>query len=159
MADPTLEGEEGPKLDRDAYIRWQQYAITQLGYTINFIFTIASAVLGLITKELIERKIVLNGNEWVPFGLFKWAFGLLAFSTAVAVLANITRALDFRFTRRAALERLRKEEMPRLKSQEWSERWGRYTWRLFYLQIALFWFGMACLGLSVWEGIVSMAIK
>jgi hypothetical protein len=154
MSDGLLNKQEALGFEREAYIRWQQYAITQLGYTINFIFTVTAALLGLATKEVIEQRQHMS-HEWWPVFLFKLAFPPLAVSTVVALLANVARSLDFRYTRRAALSRLERPDDHQM-FEERAERFGKATWWLFAVQIGLFGVGIVLLAASVYLGLVPL---
>ena len=87
--------------DRESYLSWQGIAITQLGYTINLMMTLSGGVLAFVVKEKLDGKVNAHGGGW------HFALGCLGFSVLAAIVANVTRALDFRYTRRAARERMK----------------------------------------------------
>lgn len=131
--------------DRESYLRWQELAITQLGYTINLFLTLGGAAISLALKILMESKSPFPHLARCFFygGLF-----LLLFSVAAACLANVTRAFDFRYTRRAARERM-KNGTDNNKFHEKAERYGKWTWGVFYAQAAAFGIGPVLLALSI----------
>jgi len=47
--------------DRESYLHWQEFAITQLGYTINLMMTLSGAVLAFVVKEKLDDKIKASG--------------------------------------------------------------------------------------------------
>jgi len=132
--------------DRDSYLRWQEVAITQLGYTINLLLTFATAMMAFAMKILMESQKPFPG---IAHCLFPLGVLLLGASIVAALAANWTRALDFRYTRRAARERLTNGDKHD-DHQATAEHWGEWTWRLFYYQTATFGFGVVLSALSIW---------
>lgn len=115
--------------DRESYLRWQGIAITQLGYTINLMMTLSGGLLAFLVKEKLDGQLKAHGDGW------HFALGCLGFSVLAAIVANVTRALDFRYTRRAARERM-KDGGDHQELHDTAERIGAWTWRLFYCQAA-----------------------
>ncbi len=111
-------------LDRQSYLRWQEIAITQLGYSINLMMTLSGAVLAFVVKEKLDGKLKAYGCEW------GFALGGLGLSVLVAIVANVTRALDFRYSRRAARERM-KDGKDHQDLHDTAECLGAWTWGLF----------------------------
>jgi hypothetical protein len=158
MSDESIDlkvAKSQPQRDKESYVRWQQYAITQLGYAINFLFTVAAAIIGFASKEIIEQRRYLS-HDWWPVLFFKCCFPFLAFSTILALGANITRAFDFRYTRHAALDRWKGEEKDAERCEKRAEDYGKWTWGLFIAQIACFIVGIAFLSLSIFFGLVPL---
>jgi hypothetical protein len=134
--------------DRDTYLRWQRIAIEQLGYVINLFLTLCTAVLGFAVKAIMQPALPLPACSR---HLFEMAMLPLVGSIACSLIANVTRAADFRYTHRAAYARWKsKPEHDAL--QDKSDRFGKWTWRLFYAQTGLFGLGILTLCLSVWIG-------
>jgi hypothetical protein len=133
--------------DRESYLRWQALAITQLGYTINLLLTLAGAALAFGTKILMESQ---TPASHAALCFFCVALLSLALSVVAALSANVTRAVDFRNTRRAARERMKDGE-DHDKFHEKAERFGKWTWRLFYLQTLTFAVGVISFALGVWS--------
>jgi hypothetical protein len=131
--------------DRESYIRWQEIALVQLGYTINLLLTFAGVTLSFALKILIEPH--------TPFPcrarfLFYAAMLSLSLSVLAALGANVTRALDLRDTRRAARARM-KDGKDHDKFHDKADCYGRWTWRLFFTQVPTFLVGVVLLGLSL----------
>jgi hypothetical protein len=142
----TVEGMEdrnnhGEK-DRETYLRWQEFAIAQLGYTINLMMTLSGAILAFAVKENLAGRWKAHGCEWLS------ALACLGGSVVVAITANVTRAIDFRYTRRAVRERM-KDGKDHQEFHDIAECLGSWTWRLFYFQAATFAFGIVLLAHSL----------
>lgn len=152
MSEDAERPGDGSQDDHEAYLRWQQAAITQLGYTINLLMTITVAILSFTTNQLlVERKFL--SMAYFPLFWLLISLPALAFSVLSALAANVTRSLDFRRTRAAALARLRDgREHPLLHRR--AERMGRLTWHFFFAQTILFTIGACALSASIWLGIV-----
>jgi hypothetical protein len=131
------------EMDRESYLRWQEIAITQLGYTINLVMTLSGAVLAFVVKEKLDEKIKAYGCEW------RFALACLGLSVLAAIVANVTRASDFRYTRRAARERM-KDGKDHQELHDKAECLGAWTWRLFYCQAATFALAVIFLAWSLW---------
>jgi hypothetical protein len=131
--------------DRESYMRWQEIALTQLGYTINLFLTLAGVAISFALKILMESR--------TPFpALAHWFFYvallLLGLSIAAALCANVTRALDFRYTRRAARERM-KQGKDHDKYHNKAECLGEWTWWLFLAQTGAVLLGVVFLTFSL----------
>jgi hypothetical protein len=139
---------EKDETDRDSYLRWQGLALTQLGYSINLMLTIAVAMLAFAATTMMQSKVPLPyPARW----LFHCSLPTLAIAVFVAIAANVTRALDFRYSRRAARARM-KGEGDHNDLQDTAEWWGKWTWRLFYVQATTFGIGVVALALGIWCG-------
>lgn len=131
--------------DRDSYLRWQGIAITQLGYTINLMMTLSGGVLAFVVKGKLEGTVKANGCAWRAALIF------LGCSVLIAIVANVTRALDFRYTRRAVRARM-KDGGARVEHQRFhdiADCLGEWTWGLFYCQAASFLLGILFLAGSL----------
>lgn len=135
--------------DQESFLRWQDIAIKQLGYTINLMLTLAGAALGFGVKTMMESTTVLP----CPARLFfRISLGLLAVSIVSAVGANFTRCHDYRYTRRAARARVKENEQIHDSSAETAEKYGQWTWGFFSLQSIAFASGVLLLALAIWLG-------
>jgi hypothetical protein len=135
----------GTDKDRESYIRWQEIALVQLGYTINLLLTFAGVTVSFALKILIEP----HTSFLCPArSLFYAAMLPLSLSVAVALCANVTRASDFRYTRRAARARM-KDGKDHDEFHDKAECFGKWTWWLFYTQVGTFFIGALLLGLSL----------
>jgi hypothetical protein len=135
---------------RDSYLRWQKLSVEQLGYVINLFLTFAIAELGFAVKTMMESKSVLPGPArsmfWISIICVLLAIGF-------ALGANLTRAWDFRYTRRAARVRWRpKAGEDHEKVQKQAACYGKWTWWLFRWQTITFGLGTLFLCLSIWIG-------
>jgi hypothetical protein len=132
--------------DLDSYLRWQELATTQLGYTINLFLTLAGATLALAKRILMNSQSAFSDHQHC---LFLASFPFLGMSIVAALGANMSRALDFRFTRRAVRERM-KDGKDHADLHDRAEYLGQWTWGLFYVQTASFGFGVLSLAVSIW---------
>jgi hypothetical protein len=104
--------------------------------------TLSGAVLAFVVKEKLDEKIKASGCEWC------FALACLGLSVLVAIVANITRAFDFRYTRRAVRERMN-EGTNHHELHDKAESLGAWTWGLFCCQAASFALGIFLLALSL----------
>jgi hypothetical protein len=135
--------------DWESYLRWQDIAITQLGYTINLVLTLAGGALGFAVKTMMESKAVLPGPARLFFHSSVW---LLAVSILSAIAANVTRCHDFRLSRRAARARLAGDASTHDSSAPISRTLGSWTWGFFTVQSAGFAIGVVMFALAIWWG-------
>jgi hypothetical protein len=131
--------------DRESYLGWQEIAITQLGYVINLFLTFAGVAVAFALKILMESR---TPFPYIAHCFFYIALLLLPLSVAAALSANITRALDFRYSRRAARKRW-KNETGHDEFEKKATRLGEWTWWLFALQTVAFGLGVMFLGLGL----------
>jgi hypothetical protein len=135
--------------DWESYLRWQDTAITQLGYTINLVLTLAGAALGFAVKTMMESKEVL---PHLPRLLFHSSVWLLSISILAAVAANFTRCHDFRLSRRAARARVEGNIAIHSSCTAISKRLGGWTWTFFSVQSASFAIGVVMFSRAIWLG-------
>ena len=83
------------QIDRERYIRWQNYRITQLSFSINLFLTFGVASIGFWTKLIMDDNFIIHGTEKSHF---YYAFYWLSSSIGSGVFATITRLIDFRYT-------------------------------------------------------------
>jgi hypothetical protein len=134
--------------DLDSYLRWQKTALEQLGYVINLFFTVAGAVLAFAVKTMMESPAPLPASAHC---LFHASLLFLGTSIVSSLIANTTRAMDFRYTRRAAYSRWKKRpDHDALRDKAHS--CGEWTWRLFYCQTFTLGMGALFLCVSIWSG-------
>jgi hypothetical protein len=138
--------DEDRNADRESYVRWQEIALTQLGYTINLMMTLAGGVLAFVVKEKLDGVVRALG--------FGWHLALLCLGASVvlAIAANVTRVFDFRYTRRAAKARMN-DGKDHQEVQIKADRLGVWTWDLFTGQAATFALGIISLAWA-WRGIL-----
>jgi hypothetical protein len=121
--------------DRESYLRWQNIALTQLGYTINLMMTLAGGMLAFVVKEKLDGVVNARGCGWY------FALGSLGLSVVLAIAANVTRAFDFRYTRGAARARMKDGE-DHQELHKKADCFGAWTWVLFTCQAATFALGV-----------------
>ena len=120
----------------ERYNRWQGHRITQLGVCISLFLTFSVATLGFSANLLVQHTDAIAAcHVKIPF-LFSVGLGML--SVALGSAACLTRLVDFRKTARipGLLKVDKKQEADRLRGE--CELLGRFTWRLFYSQLATF---------------------
>jgi hypothetical protein len=115
--------------DRESYLRWQEIAITQLGYTINLMMTLAGGLLAFVVKAKLDGSVKASGCAW------HLALLCLGHSVLAAIAANITRAVDFRYTRRSVRARM-KAGNNHQRLRDIADFFGAWTWYFFYFQAA-----------------------
>lgn len=94
---------EGPN---ENYIRWQNYRITQLGFTINLLIILAVGLIAFTIKYL-QSDLILNGFQKILF----WFGSFLTLSSiGIGLFVVVNRLEDFRITAQIALKRGRNEE-------------------------------------------------
>jgi hypothetical protein len=144
-----------PKEHRESFVRWQAISITQLGYVIGLLLSIAIAMLGFAFTQVKDAS-------WSPTPCEKFVFSaglvLLIFSIAFALACAINRLCDFRETTKIARDRekwLRERrdelEIDRLlkRRRDHTENLGKCTWILFWCQATTFSLGALFLILAL----------
>ena len=125
-------------------VRWQSITIQQLGFSINLILALATAVLGFAVSLLKECA-------FQPSGTSKWTFDsavlLFVVSIGLGIWCTINRVCDFRLTTATARlrEKLALDGKPKheidgqlLARRQRARSLGAWTWRLFYCQLGAF---------------------
>lgn len=128
--------------NRQSYLRWQEISQTQLGYAINLMMTLSGAALAFAVKEKLDGTVKASGCRWIL------ALLCLGSSVLLAIFANVTRAWDFRYTRRAARERM-KDGKDHQNFHDRAECLGNCTWVLFSVQAGAFVLGVVLLAWSL----------
>lgn len=152
-----LDSEEANHLKslNDRFIRWQEKQIALLTFSINLLFTISLATLGLIInnfdKPLFENKLVCG------YSLPQTTAFIITFSSILGILALFCRLFDFRFTTQTVRKRtllfkvknkIKYENCKELTQKELEDKiknltcctkfLGNVTWFFFILQTATF---------------------
>ena len=83
------------QIDKEKYVRWQNYRITQLSFSINLFLTFGIAAICFCSKLLIDESYILPTTEKTHFF---YALFWLCSSLVFGVLATITRLIDYRYT-------------------------------------------------------------
>jgi hypothetical protein len=146
------------KLD-EAYIRWQKIRIDQLGFVNNLLIGLAAAIMAL------EATGALGKMSEVPSDTKRWllySFILLMVSLTFGIVVTLTRLYDIRYT--ARIVRRRKylfeinesekndHEISQLRQQ--TDRLGKSSWVLLWLQIVPFFLGTLVLLCAVYRALV-----
>jgi hypothetical protein len=144
-----------------SYLRWQEIALKQMGYTLNLVLTLTTASLGFGVNLLAGGKVPRTGpGSWV----FRGSLIILVAAVAFGLLANCSRLLDFRYTRRAArhreklaravhqndLQAAARHEAEHDKYDCYSEALGKCTWVLLAFQSVGFALGVLLLAAGMW---------
>lgn len=148
MNQSTTMRREGSK---GSFVRWQSITIAQLTYSVNLILGFAVATLGFQVTLLLNEK-------FLPVGWQKCIFSLsmltVLMSIGFGIWCVINRLRDFRATMRAA--RLREDEKPDAEIQPLRDLYtklGKYTWGLFWWQIATFGVGIVLTFSAAWTSL------
>jgi hypothetical protein len=126
------------------FTRWQSITITQLGYAINLILSLATGSLGF-SLSLTSREALATSCPARRFLLLTVA--ALLTSVGLGIWCVLNRLHDFRETERIARDKergnLTEREHNRRKAE--ADKLGELTWFLFRLQMALFSSGVVTL--------------
>jgi hypothetical protein len=138
-----------------SFIRWQGIAITQMGYAVNFILTLATAAVGFLAALVKDRDFTPAcwGKCFVVL-----AGACLLVSIGLGILCIINRLVDFRKTKDIAKDREdlssahseRAQIQRRLdKRRDETDKFGKRTWVIFWWQIGTFGGGILLLVFAV----------
>jgi hypothetical protein len=122
--------------ERERYVRWQDYRITQFSFAINLFLTFAVAALGFSFALIKEAAFMPPpGSGW----LLRHGIYSLAASVVFGTLATLCRLFDFRCT---AIKIKKKYSDWRQNLAEFLAKWlGGVSWALFYFQLAALAYG------------------
>ena len=139
----------------DRFIRWQEKQIALLTFSINLLFTISVAAVGLIInnfdKPLFENKLVCG------YSLPQTTAFIITVSSILGILALFCRLFDFRYTTKTVRKRtllfkvknkIKYENCKEITQKEledkikdltcWTRFLGNATWCFFILQTVTF---------------------
>jgi hypothetical protein len=114
--------------DRQRYIRWQDYRIEQLSFSINMFLGLAAASLGFAIKVRLEDKVPI---AIVVLPVFLWAISVFS-----GCIATLSRLVDFRYT----AKKIRDGGALNTSIAKWA---GQLTWAVFWMQALTYLIG-AC---------------
>jgi hypothetical protein len=141
--------------DQESFIRWQDVTRNHFSSVTNFILTLATGLLAFQSMFLLESKFFSCGALMFASA----SLIILAVSVTLGLLCSVNRLRDFRLTTKIARRRNGETDLQDL--QEKSKALGKFTWRLFWVQIALFGLGACCVAVAVfiqvWPAIVCYA--
>jgi hypothetical protein len=127
-------------------MKWQDLALTQLGYVINLFLTFGVGIVAYLSREVMEHP----QGFTLPQGRgFRDGVWLVGFSVGAGIVANVTRTLDFRFSRQAAFESWK--GIKNFKPAIVAGYLGRLTWFIFYAQVLGFGVGVYLLAHGIWR--------
>jgi len=132
----------------EALIRWEQTRREQLGGAITLLFGLSSASLAFCASLLTHDSIELGGVRSI---LFLVAVVCFLLALVGSVLATVTRLQDTRTTVRIIRKRLKggaDDELESLRAR--ADTMGRWTWRIFYMQLVTFFVGALFLLLTLY---------
>jgi len=117
--------------DKERYVRWQDYRITQFSFAINLFLTFAVAALGFSLALLKDSTFNPPSGSGL---LLRHAIYSLAASVVFGTLTTLSRLLDFRCT---SIKIRKKYSDWRQRAAEILAEWfGGVSWGLFYIQLA-----------------------
>ncbi|PYI94583.1 MAG: hypothetical protein DME97_01005 [Verrucomicrobia bacterium] len=130
--------------EREKYVRWQDYRITQFSFAINLFLTFAVAALGFSFALIKEAAFIPPpGSGW----LLRHAIYGLAASIVFGTLTTLSRLLDFRCT---TIKIKKKYSDWRQSAAEFLAKWlGPISWSLFYVQLAALAYGACRLACAI----------
>lgn len=152
-----LEGADEKHLQslKSRLVRWQDKQINLLTFSINLLFTISVAAIGLIINNF--DKNVFKNKLLFGYSLPQTTAFILTISAIIGIAALWSRLRDFRLTTKTNRKRellfkvknnIRYESKKKLEQTDleasisclkcWKNFYGKLTWRLFVLQTAIF---------------------
>ena len=122
--------------EKQRYVRWQDYRITQFSFSINLFLTFGVAALGFCL-------ILIKDSAFVPprgagNALY---YSVISFAASIifGTLATLSRLLDFRCT--AIKIKKKYSDWRQLLAEFLAKGLGNVSWCLFYLQLAALAYG------------------
>ena len=153
----SLEGEEANHLKslNERFSRWQEKQIALLTFSINLLFTISVAAVGLIINNF-DKLIFKNKSAW-GYSLPQTVAFIITVSSVLGIIALFCRLYDFRLTTTTVRKRTllfkvknnikydnckmltQKELEDKIKNLNcWTKCLGKATWNFFILQAVTF---------------------
>ncbi|NOZ09610.1 MAG: hypothetical protein GXP09_00975 [Gammaproteobacteria bacterium] len=110
---------------KERYVRWQNYRINQLTFSINLFLGFAVASLAYVINIRINN-INSSSNIALFLPIYWWSA-----SAVLGTVASLSRLLDFRYT-------ARKIKDSNACDKEKAKFFGKVTWGSFWAQVATF---------------------
>lgn len=153
----SLEGEEANHLKslNERFSRWQEKQIALLTFSINLLFTISVASVGLIINNF-DKPLFTDKTAW-GYSLPKTIAFIITVSSVLGIIALFCRLYDFRLTKTTVRKRIllfkvnnkikyenckeltQKELEDKIKNLScWTKYLGKATWWFFILQAVTF---------------------
>lgn len=130
--------------DQESFIRWQEITRNHFSSVANLILALATGLLAFQSTLLLEHKLSVPCAFWLATA----SLIFLATSVAIALWCLVNRLRDFRLTAQIARRR-EKGETELQEFREKSKSLGKFTWGLFWFQVALFGLGAGCCAVAV----------
>ena len=111
---------------RERYVRWQNYRVSQLSFSINLFLSFSVASLAYVINLLLSSA---KDNATLKCVLIIWAI-----SAGVGCIATVSRLLDFRYTALTI-------KSPNSCNTFLAAHLGKVTWAMFWVQIILYPYG------------------
>ncbi|PKO98526.1 MAG: hypothetical protein CVU13_10230 [Bacteroidetes bacterium HGW-Bacteroidetes-8] len=94
---------------KERYSRWQDAAITQLGYSNNLILLLATGLLGFVFEKKTYFKILNVFQSGIDWSTVLYIFAILSLFSSImfGLLVTISRLYNFRIDRNIVLTRKR----------------------------------------------------
>lgn len=152
-----LEGEEASHLKslNERFVRWQEKQIALLTFSINLVFTLSLAAIGLIINNF--NSCLYKDKSLYGHSLPKSIAFIITISAILGIVALICRLIDFRLTKNTIRKRtllfkvknkINYEHCKELIQSEleyeienltcWTKYLGCATWFFFILQTVIF---------------------
>lgn len=107
---------------KERYVRWQNYRINQLTFSINLFLGFAVASLAYVVNLKVTNTLGLNKAD-LSLAIYWWSSSALAGS-----IATLSRLLDFRYT-------ARKIKDSSASDKRKAKIFGQVTWGFFWVQV------------------------
>jgi hypothetical protein len=122
--------------DRERFVRWQNFRITQFGFAVNLFLTFAVAALGFSLAAVKDSSLLSFPGSG---RLLRVAICCFGGSVLFGALTTISRLIDFRCT---TIKIRKKYSDWRQRTAEFLARWlGGVSWAAFYVQVVLLAYG------------------
>lgn len=131
----------------DAFARWQNITIMQLGYVVNLLLGMTLAALGFGASLLLKELVFC----WWKGCVFTSMIFLFA-SLVCGILCVINRLRDFRLTKDIARKKAKEESADLDQMRKRADMLGKRTWHLFWFQIGAFSLGVFLMFLGAMSG-------
>lgn len=107
---------------KERYVRWQNYRINQLTFSINLFLGFAVASLAYVVNLKVIDTLGLNKAD-LALAIYLWSSSAVAGS-----IATLSRLLDFRYT-------ARKIKDSSASDKRIAKMLGKVTWGFFWVQV------------------------
>jgi len=109
--------------DKERYVRWQNYRINQLSFSINLFLGFAVASLAFVINIKLNSEPGSTENVELFSSIYWWSA-----SAILGVISSLSRLLDFRYT-------ARKIKDSDVCDKRRAKFFGKVTWGTFWSQV------------------------